>query len=320
MVATNFLTKESFALDTQADWLDIILGEHRSTVPQVWAIGGITQGVGYSTITSILFAQLWSKNHDVAVLSPEGALSGLSSFPPDDLYIREPKQIIKNLINSLDKDVSNDFEKIYRSLNKSVWPAAFQRYYIVDLGASISHESLDVFLSADVPVIVMDAHTETVSDLIVFLNACLLRLLEVCFPDYKKQLYALAQQVSKRKNIQAEIVHLVSTFHSREPQLFEQIRSAFAPKLVINRSTPHEGRIFYQNYMNTSSHYYLPDITFAGTLANNSGTHVLSVLKRFFIHTENDSRLADLENCLKEKYRRLVGRSRYEDTCARIFY
>jgi hypothetical protein len=72
--------------------------------------------------------------------------------------------------------------------------------------------------------------------------------------------------------------------------------------------------------MNTSSHYYLPDITFAGTLANHSGIHVLSVLKRFFIHSTNDPRLADLENCLNDKHHRLVGRSRYIDTSAQIYY
>ena len=309
MVVAEFVKTKSFAMDSQAQWLDLVLREYDAEPSFVWAVCGITQGVGYSTIASILFAELWLHHQNVSVLSPDGALSMLRAFPPDELYVDDPRKSLKNLYKSLDKAFIIESAKIWKSLFNNLWKNVFQHHHIVDLGASISHESLDIFLSADVPIIVMDSHTENVNDLVVFLNACLLRLLEVAFPEHRHQLYTLARQISKRKNIQSEIMQLVSTFHSYEPKLFEQIRGAFSPKLILNRCSQHDAHAFYQCYLNNTSRYYLPEVTFSGTLNRHPSVTALALLKRYFIHTADDPRLIDLENCLKEKFQHLIHRS-----------
>jgi hypothetical protein len=309
MVETGLYKTKSFALDTQAEWLDFIFHEYKSEPSLVWAVSGITQGVGYSTMASILFAELSLQHQSVSVLSPDGALSLLNTFPPDELFARDPNKSLKSLYRSLDKTFVIDTARIWKSLFNNLWKNMFQHHFIIDLGASISPESLDVFLSADVPLIVMDSHTETVTDLVVFLNACLLRLLEVAFPKHRRQLYTLARQISKKENLRSEIMQLVSSFHSYEPKLFEQIRSAFSPRLLLNRCSQHDAHVFHQCYMNNTSRYYLPDVTLSGAVSRHPSASALSSLKKYFIHTPDDPRLADLENCLKQRFHNLIDRS-----------
>ncbi|MBN1996860.1 hypothetical protein JW935_04850 [candidate division KSB1 bacterium] len=268
-------------------------------VPALWAVSGIKRAMGYTTITCALSAILARRGYNVTALSPDtisksntGQVFLSRYFELEKLFSSASSSYISKLKLLVDKIEFMDLHNIDTRICQ----------LIIDLGASISHDSLDVFLSADEPLIVLSPDQDAVNDLHIFTNACLLRLLEINFASHKQEISRFSKRISKQGNITDQ----VESFCRFAGIDILPILNGISMKLLINRCHPETGQKLYQKYLTKTAGQLKPRMVYLGVLPAHKQTAALfATLKQYFIQSLTDPRLEKFERCVAANMNRV---------------
>ncbi len=248
--------------------------------------------MGYTTVSCALSAVLARRGYHVTALSPDtlsktdtGGIALDRYFELEKLFSSASSLFISKLKLLVDKIEFMDFHHVDIQ----------SRQFIIDLGASISHDSLDVFLSAQEPLIVVTPYADMIKDLHIFTNACLLRLLEINSPQHKKDISRFSKSISKQGNITGP----VQSFCRFAGLDVSRLLKSVSLKLMINRSHAETGQKIYEKFLNQTAGQLKPRMVYLGVLpAHKQSATLFATLKQYFIQSLDDPRLGHLEKCV----------------------
>jgi len=111
-------------------------------------------------------------------------------------------------------------------------------YILLDLGAGSSYNVIDFFMAADEGIVVTSPEPMAIQESFGFIKVCLLRKLRHTFRDHPEVSALLEKenimQPGRMTSTVEDILSEVEKIDSKAAQQFEEILTAFQPKLILN--------------------------------------------------------------------------------------
>lgn len=224
--------------------------------PRLVAVGGGKGGVGKTFVASNLATCLASEGH--SVIAVDGDLEGANLHTA--LGVSAPRASLADYVAQREEDVSKlVVETPFAQLGLiaatqahlgAAQPAHFRRvrliqqlralkadFVVVDLGAGMSHATLDYFLAADDAVLVLTPEPTSVENAYGFLRAAFYRRMHLTLTSaIVRKLIAQAMDQRNEHGIRTplDLVREVESRDPREAQRFLQALRGLRPRLVVN--------------------------------------------------------------------------------------
>ncbi|MBN2357101.1 hypothetical protein JXO59_13370 [candidate division KSB1 bacterium] len=262
-------------------------------LPTLWAVAGSTRQVGRTTVTTALGGLLALKDYKVELIRPDFFFNpGEQRQHTQQLCADEMRPIFGRLNKDFISSLSLIFEKLAAQGPQHL--AGDRQQLFLDLNASLSHHSLDLFLAADIKLVVVDPAPKAQRELDIFLNACFLRWLELTLRDYDESLHQFLSSFKKRRELQN--LNYLDFFDSKK---LRQAISGITIHIIVNKSHPDDD--VYSAWMQKRKHGLDSNIQLCGHLFfDKQSANLISAITIFFNHLFHHNRL-DLFKCIEEK-------------------
>ncbi len=275
----------------------MITEPYNQELPTLWAVAGSTRRVGRTTVTAALGGLLALKHRNVELIRPDFFFHTAAQRTPAQPLCAEE---MKPIFGRLNADFLSGLELIFEKL-AAQYPQQMDAnlpQLLVDLNASLSHHSLDLFLAADIKLVVIDPSERAEKELDIFLNACFMRWLEITLREYDESLHEFLSSLKSRRDL-TEIDHL-DFFDSKK---LRQAISGINIQIIVNKAHP-EGN-FYPVWKRKRQHGLYSGTQLAGHLLfDKQSANLISAIAIFFNHLFHHQRL-DLFQCIEEKMRQV---------------
>lgn len=255
-------------------------------LPTLWAVGGCTRQAGRTTLSAALGGLLAARDYAVELIRPDfffdmesvqPAATRLSAAETGPILSRLQPECLSSIELMLDKWAAHSPDEA-RSGKKQI---------ILDLNASLSHHTLDLFLASDARLVIIEPSEQSQRDLDVFLNACYLRWLELTLQEHDESLHDLFSALQQRRSLH-QIDHL-DFFDSHK------MRQAIRPipiQLVLNKTRTGDEAEFLAAWRQKCQHGLYANTLYLGQLFfDKQSATLLSAMRVFFNQLFHHDRL-----------------------------
>ncbi len=273
---------------------------------KLWCIAGAGRGCGRTTLTAGLGGWFAKHGHFVHMLNTE--LPDAQFIEKQDFELRGDFSL-DQLFEHMDQRFVDSLQYLIHNalgsgdLNRD----GKLRHIILDQSSTVTGESLDFFLVADYPVIVIQPTLTSLDELIAFLNQAVFRLIEHALPDRRDKLNLLAERLKKQKKwhaISNELASLCKECDSETQQRVQRSLNDFHPLIVLNNFHDPVSYRFLLHYIEDYFQPLIPGIAFIGALPQDPlSARFAAALNYLFISSQTDPRLRHIARYLAVKMR-----------------
>jgi len=260
----------------------------------IWAVGGGKGGTGKSFVASSLGLSLAGLGHDVVLVDADlGAPNlhtflGLNDAHPNmgdflarrfpslnDVVLRTPFEhlgLVRGPENTFFSANINHYKKLKLMRHLKTLEA---RHVVLDLGPGSSFNSLDFFISAELPILVLTPEPTSIENGYYFLKSCILRILKLYMEHYRIQdlLRRLLEQIEKNSHsLYAFFQMLIDEDRNYAHVLYRALKT-FKPLLILNMARNERDDLLGKSIAQVTRRHLLLDLRFLGTIPYDVRLH-----------------------------------------------
>ena len=242
---------------TTSHWIREQIAERENLQPRehiksslIWAVGGCTRLAGKSTVAAGLGLLLKRMGHRARVIGPyldlkdrrpDFFFGDYQDTAADGAWQQFGTFLNPRFINAISQVIGHFMPGLSNSSRQN-------EHIVFDLGGSITDVSLDIFLSADCPIIVAEQSQKATQDGIGYYNASILRLVKTLLSEDENSILHLARCASKSLAYPLNLGTLNILFALLPPEKQKKLAnllSNFDPMIVVNKYIPTQNEHYY---------------------------------------------------------------------------
>ena len=260
----------------------------------IWAIGGGKGGTGKSFVASSLGLSLAGLGHDALLVDVDLGAPNLHTFfgmndahpnigdflagrlpSLNDAVLRTPFErlgLVRGPENTFFIANLNHYKKLKLMRHIKTLEA---RHVVLDLGPGSSFNSLDFFISAGRPILVLTPEPTAIENGYYFLKSCILRILKLYMEHYRIQgmLQRLLEQIEKNSDsLYVFFQKLIDEDRNYAHVLYRALKT-FKPLLLLNMARNERDELLGESIAKVTRKHLLLDLTFLGTVPYDARIH-----------------------------------------------
>jgi flagellar biosynthesis protein FlhG len=269
----------------------------------IWAVGGGKGGTGKSFVASSLGISLAARGCDAVLVDVDLGAPNLHTF----LGVKDAHpnlgDFLAGQIPALGEAVQPtacDGLGLIRGPENTFFIANMNHYkklklmrhiktlnasrVILDLGPGSAFNSLDFFISADKPILVLTPEPTSIENGYYFLKSCILRVLKLYMEHYRIQdlLQRLLEQIEKNSHsLYSFFQTLIDEDRNYAHVLYRALKT-FKPLIVMNMARNERDRLLGASIAEVARKHLLVDLTFLGAVPYDARVHASLVERRPF--------------------------------------
>ena len=230
--------------------------------PHLWTIAGDTAGSGCTTVARVMTELLRRNGQEAEFVSAD------TLFAPLAQPAKQPS--IGSTYHVLPIAFVREITKIL--LHTSLYRYNFDEnneFLIFDMGTHISAHTVDLFLIADLPILLMHPDERGIDHAKRFFKICLLKILDAFFDADHHEIRAVIADLEEHAPFSSHITRRIKNLRHLFPtqaKLFESFMRSFTPRLLLNHGTPEKLHKFSEFFFREASTAFPPGAAVIGTL------------------------------------------------------
>jgi len=260
----------------------------------IWAVGGGKGGTGKSFVASSLGLSLAGLGHDVVLVDADLGAPNLhtffgmndahpnmgdflaSRFPSlNDVVLRTPFEhlgLIRGTENTFFIANINHYKKLKLMRHIKTLEA---RHVVIDLGPGSSFNSLDFFISAERPILVLTPEPTAIENGYYFLKSCIFRILKLYMEHYRIQglLRRLLEQIEKNSNSLYVFFQMLIAEDRNYAHVLYRALKTFKPLLILNMARNEKDELLGKSIALVTRRHLLLDLAFLGSIPYDARIH-----------------------------------------------
>ncbi len=276
----------------------------------IWAVGGGKGGTGKSFLASSLASAVAGPGADVVLMDTDLGAPNLHTFL--GLKDAHPNMgdFLSNAIPSLNAAVQKtavDHLGLIRGPENTFFVANLNHYkklklmrhiktldaslVVLDLGPGSAFNSLDFFISATRPVLVLTPEPTSIENGYYFLKSCIMRILKLYMEHFKIHdlLRKLQEQIEKNSHSLYAFFQMLIAEDRKYAHVLYRALKTFKPCLVMNMARTERDEDLGRSIAEVTRKHLLIDLTFLGTVPHDVRVHGCLVEKTPFLVSFPDS-------------------------------
>lgn len=260
----------------------------------IWAVGGGKGGTGKSFVASSLGFSLAGLGHEVVLVDADLGAPNLHTFiglkdahpnmgdflarrfpSLNDVVLRTPFErlgLVRGPENTFFVANINHYKKLKLMRHLKTLEA---RHVVLDLSPGSSFNSLDFFISAERPILVLTPEPTAIENGYYFLKSCILRILKLYMEHFRIQdlLQRLLEQIEKNSHsLYAFFQMLIKEDQNYAHLLFRALKT-FKPLLILNMARNERDDLLGKSIAQVTRRHLLLELRFLGTIPYDGRIH-----------------------------------------------
>jgi flagellar biosynthesis protein FlhG len=276
----------------------------------IWAVGGGKGGTGKSFLASSLATAVAGLDRDVVIMDTDLGAPNLHTF--FGLKDAHPNMgdFLANEIPSLGAAVQRtrvDHLGLIRGPENTFFIANLNHYkklklmrhiktleaplVVLDLGPGSSYNSLDFFISASKPILVLTPEPTSIENGYYFLKSCIMRILKLYMEHFKIQdlLRKLQDQIEKNSHSLYTFFQMLIAEDKKYAHVLYRALKTFKPGLVMNMARTGRDAGLGRSIAEVTRKHLLIDLAFLGTVPYDARVHGCLIEQNPFMAAFPDS-------------------------------
>jgi flagellar biosynthesis protein FlhG len=279
----------------------------------IWAIGSGKGGTGKSFVASGLGLILAGKGKDVVLVDADLGAPNLHTFLGVRSVHPNLGDFFANELPSLGEAAQKtSYERLrfIRGPENTFFAANVNHYkklklirhirnleaadIVLDLGPGTSYNSLDFFISASRPVLVLTPEPTSIENGYYFLKSCILRILKLYMEHYKIQdlLQKLLEQIEKNSHSLYAFFHTLIDEDKNYGHVLYRALKTFRPFLIMNMARNERDRWLGRSIAEVTRKHLLIEPVFLGAIPYDPRVHACLVERKPFVTVHPESETA----------------------------
>jgi flagellar biosynthesis protein FlhG len=276
----------------------------------IWAVGGGKGGTGKSFVASSLATAVARSGRDVVLMDTDLGAPNLHTF----LGLNNPHpnmgDFLSNEIPSLNAVVQKtrvEHLGLIRGPENTFFVANLNHYkklklmrhiktldaplVVLDLGPGSSYNSLDFFISATKPVLVLTPEPTSIENGYYFLKSCILRILKLYMEHFRIQdlLRKLQEQIEKNSHSLYAFFQMLIGEDRKYAHVLYRALKTFKPCLIMNMARTERDATLGRSIAEVTRKHLLIDLSYLGTVPYDARVHGCLIEKTPFLTAFPDS-------------------------------
>ncbi|MDZ7315723.1 MAG: hypothetical protein ONB24_06330 [candidate division KSB1 bacterium] len=143
------------------------------------------------------------------------------------------------------------------------------RFILVDLQSRCSAAAVDLFLTADLPIYILQPSEAAIRSARIFFTYCLVKALDTFFDDKHPLMRAILVQLRQGTPFSPAVLQRIKALEKQFPQQgkwLESLLKSFSPQIILCESEPHQLRDFSELFFERSVDIFPPSSGILGVI------------------------------------------------------
>jgi flagellar biosynthesis protein FlhG len=253
----------------------------------IWAVGGGKGGTGKSFVASNLAVAVASLGHEVILMDADLGAPNLHTF----LGVRDPHpnmgDFLAGQLPSLNDTVQRTRVErlgLIRGPENTFFAANMNHYkklklmrhiktlnaghIVLDLAPGSAFNSLDFFVSASRPILILTPEPTSIENGYYFLKSCLMRILKLYMEHFRIQglLQKLLEQIEKNSHSLYEFFGTLIEEDRKYAHVLYRALKTFKPSLIMNMAGTEKDALLGRSIAEITRKHLMIDLAFLGTI------------------------------------------------------